>query len=216
MLVFSGANYLRQQALASKIGTVTLSLSAGVAFINDSGQDFSPYVGVSGLSKPYMLVVTDTASPAKKAWGYVGELGTTGETLSGDVLGGAGSFTEWSGVLPNETPSGWIISGTPNSNNYVTQSPAGQCRVVSTDGAINIQVKKTAIIIGNLYYYSYDVKTITGSFNGYLNLPTSVSTSGIKNGYFTGVSTSFIFDILGGGGSELAILQLMTSLFGKP
>ena len=59
VLVFSGANYLRQQALASKVGTVTLSLAAGVGFINDSGQNFAPYVGVSGLSKPYMLVVTD-------------------------------------------------------------------------------------------------------------------------------------------------------------
>lgn len=82
-LQFNGTSqYLTQPVIDTQQGTITASMVATVAFINDSGQDFSPYVGASGSSKPYMLVATDSAG--KRAWGYIGEQGI-GETL-GDGL----------------------------------------------------------------------------------------------------------------------------------
>ena len=74
---FNGSNQcLTQTVYDIKQGQVTASMVDGTSFINDSSRDFSPYVGVSGVSKPYMLVATDSAG--KKAWGYIGEQGTGG------------------------------------------------------------------------------------------------------------------------------------------
>src|SRR4030042_1245328 len=74
VLSFDGTDdYLTQKVHAQKVGTITMATVAGGAMINDTGQDFTPYAGASGASKPYMFGATDTGE--KVAWGYIGEEG---------------------------------------------------------------------------------------------------------------------------------------------
>jgi len=73
-LSFAGDDALRQSKLAEQIGVVTISQITNAGFINDSGQDFTPYVRTTWVSK-YMLAAFDGT---KYAWGYAGEEGGDG------------------------------------------------------------------------------------------------------------------------------------------
>lgn len=72
--------------------------------LRDSLQDFSPYVGQAGKSKPYKIQVVDTG--ARTLVGYIGEEGT-GETLSGTEKVIDGDM---------ELNTGWINYGSPAVN----------------------------------------------------------------------------------------------------
>ncbi len=108
-LLLSTDDALRQSKLVSaKVGTVTASMVATVAFINDSGQDFVPYVRSGGVSRNVLVAFDGTYY----AMGYIGEQGT-GETLGDEKLlnpsletlggGGADVFANWGESFNNGT-----------------------------------------------------------------------------------------------------------------
>ena len=97
-LTFGGDDYLRQRALATMQGTVTASMVNGVAFINDSGQTFTPYVRANGSSR-YVLVAEDSAGV--RAWGFIGELGT------GETLGAIATPITNGDMETGDPPTGW-------------------------------------------------------------------------------------------------------------
>lgn len=90
------------------------------AWLRDDEQDFTPYVGQSGKSKPYKVRVLDQESDA--ALGYLGEEGT-GETTGGTIVvngtmeadanwGGAGTYTTCvrSGVQKHSGTYSWLLT----------------------------------------------------------------------------------------------------------
>jgi hypothetical protein len=115
----------------------------------------------------------------------------TDNAVSGINLVTDGSFTNWSGVFPNEVPTGWSLFGTPSATGYVTQSPTGVCRIVSTDGSAS-GVSKTIMTIGKTYRLSFDNIALTGiaEIQGLINQTFSTTQLPIGKVALTGVATS--------------------------
>lgn len=185
-LAFNGTTqYLTQKVHDTMQGTVTASMVDGTAFINDSGQDFSPYVGVAGVSKPYMLVAVDTGG--KVAWGYIGEEGT-GETLGSELLTN-GDFSSWTG----DNPDNWTVSEGGGAN-IITQNPPGKCQILSDGGTA--YVRQDIFTANKLYKYYLTVDTAAlGSIRASDGTSFSYflySTTGNKTGYLTANNALFL------------------------
>lgn len=126
-LSFNGSSqYLTQTVDDTEQGTITVSMADTVGFINDSGQDFTPYVGISGSSKPYMLVATDDAG--LKAWGYIGEQGT-GETLGSELVTNGDNEAGLAVFDQDYTNGGTAAQSTDQAN-----SPTNSMKITRTGG----------------------------------------------------------------------------------
>ncbi len=83
-LTYDGVdNYCDQAVIASNVGTVKISTYAGQAFLWDSGQNFTPYVGQVNGNNPNKIVVEDIGKDI--AWGFGGAI-STGEVLGSDLF----------------------------------------------------------------------------------------------------------------------------------
>lgn len=114
----------------------------------------------------------------------------------GTNLSTNGTFSAWTGAFPNETPTGWSISGSLDANNYVTRV-GNACRIVSNGSLIGIG--QAILTVGKYYKITFDCSAISGV--GEMNigtgtiLPLTSSTVAIGSNTFYGVcagSTSLI------------------------
>lgn len=187
---FDGVDdYLYQQSYASKVGTVTASMANGVAFINDSGQNFNPFVGVAGSLKQHMIVATDSAG--KKAWGYIGERGT-GETYEDIVNSTApllnGGF-ETAGAGGADVFANWVeyVTGTSTVNDEasVVHGGAHSCRIDIDASNSVARVSLSCLVDGYLYKSSgwFKVNDATGAPNIRVSIGTSIATITLTTDY---------------------------------
>lgn len=183
-LLFPGSS----GAKLSKLGTVTMSMVTGTAFMNDSAQSWTGYTSIVGQPKQFRVKVID--GTGKVATGWIGELGT-GETL-GDELVVNGTFTLWTG----DNPDGWGLSFTEDADNYATQNPAGQLLMVShAPETVNVYITQVIIFNGMLCKHSIDIKSISGDPGYRLNFHgTYYTTPGVKTGYHTNTNNILVLD----------------------
>lgn len=203
----------------SNQGTITASMVDGTAFINDTGQSFSEYAGVSGVSKPYVLVAKN--SSGYTAWGYIGEQGT-GETLDGELLTNgnmeAGSPpTSW--TASNATLSataertGGAGAQSINVNRTDTNGHASQKITIASGALLKISSWFKKINQNGQIYYSDAASTFTSGFyfSSYTDLSwtshTDYGTTNLANGYF------WIYTNIGNGSTQwddVSIKQVLT------
>lgn len=90
-LKFGGIDdYCTQYPITTNQGMTNASTYSGDSFLLDLSQDFSPYVGETGILKKYKVVIQNGESYI--SFGYLGEQGIT-ETLGSDLFDpGAGTF----------------------------------------------------------------------------------------------------------------------------
>ena len=123
----------------------------GAMFFHDS-LDFSSYAGALG-DTTYMAELVD--STGKKATGYCAAAGA-GETLGSELVTN-GDFSAWTG----DNPDNWLIMGTENANNFITESPSGSMRLVSDGSLMGIR-QANLYTIGRLYKNTAQVDALTG------------------------------------------------------
>lgn len=163
-ILFDGsADYLKQKVYLNKAGTCTMATVESGALFNDTGQDFSNYVGKSGVSKPYMLVVTDTGG--KVAWGYIGEEGT-GESVSNlNTSDFSAGVYDWTGTRAT-------VSGNQDSiSDGGTSKDDCLLGYASADNASHhIDGASEAITAGKLYKVQYEIYVPAGQthVDGYI------------------------------------------------
>ena len=108
-----------------------------------------------------------------------------------------GDMTNWGGSFPNEIPTNWFAFGTHTANNYVTQSPTGKCRIVSTDGSA-AGISQVCLTVGKLYKLTFDLVThVNGALEivGLVNSAffTSQIAIGTRTFYSIATATSLTF-----------------------
>lgn len=167
-------------AVKYKTGVVISGLTVGIS--NATGYLFltNPSVDLRWM-KGFYLNLNDGASKNLKV--LIGNTGTT-ETQSSEKITN-GNFANWTGELPNELPNNWSRIGTADANNYITQSPAGQCTIVRAAG---VTYPEQALTSGGLYYLSFDLNAVSLSMSVAQPVGTIVTytTTGTKTLRFTG------------------------------
>ena len=184
-LDFDGIDdYCVQKTYTSEDGTVRISTADGQAFLWDTTNDLSAYVG-DGSDNKYMVAVYDDDDEV--VWGFIGAAGA-GETL-GLNLTPYGTFTTWVG----DNPTGWTTVEAGDATSNVTENPAGQCQLISDGTSANIKYE-AILTAGKLYKCTIDIKTVT---SGKIYIYTGTegpefSTTGSKSVYFTAGDTYFM------------------------
>jgi len=185
-------------AKLSKLGTVTMSMVTGTAFMNDSSQTWTGYTSIAGQPKQFKILAVDTTG--KVATGWIGMLGT-GETyielLSDNGFDNSNSWSKGTGWSVSEGIGIAITSSSGIVQNVTLNSG------VLTKYSFDL-VSRTAGGCGPRYY-AYDIS------GGYI---TGFTTTGTKTAYRTssGNNTAIGIDAIGFSGTidNFSVKQVLT------
>lgn len=107
------------------------------------------------------IAPTWTRDPATGLWS------STGIVPDADVIVN-GNFAAWTG----DNPDWWTLWGTETGSSYVTEAPAGKCKIVSDGGNMGIY-KDPILTVGRWYKIGCDLDTVVSGGlrinTGYLN-----------------------------------------------
>ena len=141
---------------ADEVLTVTavdfrIAIRDGEAMFFEDGRDYSAYDGA-------FFLLEDSAGVRARAWAN----GVGGGESLGSELVTNGDFSAWT----DDDPDGWSINS-QDTNNYITEDPAGECRLVS-DGTYLKMWQADCFFTGSLYKTAIE---ITNVVSGALRFP---------------------------------------------
>ncbi len=190
---------------ASPFGGNTLYIGTdnGVSIIQENQGDESNG-SVKYISSDY--VTEEMVGDIRGMWTFDG-LGAGGELASN------GTFTDWTGALPDN----WTQRGTPDGSNYTANS-SGQLSLVSNraDGSFGV-TQDLGLVAGHKYSVSFDLTVNSGGVHIYGDLgnggtPQSqiYTTSGTKAFEFTYTDYGYDFGITNSSTSTNVLLDNLT------